>query len=215
VLSNIKRWGVLIICVSFLGMSACTQVPVKQTQKEKPAALVKDRQNAWKQRQAYLNRKTVWSMTSKIALRFRDDHWTFGLNWLQRSPYQYVMQIKNPVTGAIVAKISRQGRQVTLLANDGKRYQDTDEERLLQRQTDVILPLKGMQYWVRGLISPQYKVDKLLLDARGRPTTIYQAGWKINYSRYANQQFNALPGKIVITRDRDSVYLKIIVKQWR
>jgi outer membrane lipoprotein LolB len=125
------------------------------------------------------------------------------------------MQIKNPLTGAIIAKLDKTPQQVSLLSGDGKTYRDTDEERLLQRQSGVKLPLKGMQYWVRGLSSPQYKVDKLTLDNLGRPQAIYQAGWKISYSRYLNNRFDAMPRKVVITRDKDNVYLKMIAKQWK
>ena len=57
-----------------------------------------------------------------------------------------------------------------------------DEERLLQTESGLKLPVKGMQYWVRGITSPQYKVDQLILDNAGRPQTLYQAGWKVSYS---------------------------------
>jgi len=173
------------------------------------------KQQAWKSRQNILIRKQAWSLNSKIALRYRDEHWTFGLNWVQKATRQYVMQIKNPVTGAVIARLTKNYQGVALLSDDGKTYHDADEERLLQRQSGVQLPLKGMQYWVRGLTSPVHKVDKLVLDSRGRPKTIFQAGWQINYSNYLNASTAALPRKVVITREKDNVYLKMIAKQWR
>ncbi len=202
-----------LVVFGFLFLSACTQIPIKKPT-TKPVVTSSLKQTLWKKRQLAITKKAAWNLTSKIALRYRADHWSFGLRWLQQSAKQYVMEIKNPVTGGLLAKLSRNNSQVSLLADDGKTYRDTNEERLLLRQTGVKLPLKGMQYWVRGLASPLYKVDKLVLDASGRPQVLYQAGWKIEYSRYANNRFDAMPQRVVITRTENSVYLKMIIKQW-
>lgn len=194
----------------------CSQLPVKTVVDKK--AVIKaptTKQSAWKQRQQYLARKAAWNLTSKIALRYRADHWTFGLNWAQKAVKQYSMQINNPLTGAVVAKLTRNNAGVSLLSDDGKTYRDNDEERLLTSQSGVTLPLKGMQHWVRGLSSPIYKLDQLVLDSQGRPQSLMQAGWKIEYSKYLTPSYNAMPGKVVITRTKDSVYLKMIAKKWQ
>ncbi len=204
----------LSVILSALYLSACSQSR-RITPVNKPVVQTANKNAAWKMRQQQLARKPSWTLTSKIALRYREDHWNFGLNWQQRNLNNYQMKIKNPLTGAIIAKLDKTSQQVSLLSGDGKTYRDTDEERLLQRQSGVKLPLKGMQYWVRGLSSPQYKLDKLTLDTQGRPQAIYQVGWKISYSRYVNNRFDAMPRKIVITRDKDNVYLKVIAKQWQ
>ena len=208
-------WRTTLLAISFMAISACSQMPLKKTEVTKPVSSISGQQNGWKKRQLILAKKPKWGLTSKIALRYRDDHWTFGLNWAQQALRQYVMQINNPVTGAVVARLTRNNNGVSLLSDDGRMHQDTDEERLLLRQSGVRLPLKGMQYWVRGLSSPVYKIDKLTLDSFGRPQTLYQAGWKIDYSRYLNNSVQAMPGKVVISRDKDSVYLKMIAKQWQ
>ena len=210
-----KRLLILLSVISsFLLLSACSQNRTV-TPINKPLVQTASKNSAWEMRQQQLAKKSNWALISKVALRYREDHWNFGLNWNQRNLNNYQMQIKNPLTGAIIAKLDKTPQQVSLLSGDGKTYRDTDEERLLQRQSGVKLPLKGMQYWVRGLSSPQYKVDKLTLDSLGRPQAIYQAGWKISYSRYLNNRFDAMPRKVVITRDKDNVYLKMIAKQWK
>ncbi len=173
------------------------------------------KETLWKQRQRLLVNDSNWNLKSKVALRFREDNASFGLNWAQRAVQHYVMQITNPITGGLVAKLSRDKSGVTLLSDDGKTYRDSDEERLLRRQAGIGLPLKGMQYWVRGLASPQYKTEKLTLDVYGRPQSIQQAGWKIDYSRYLSTKSNAMPSKVVISRAKDDVYLKMIAKQWQ
>ena len=196
-------------------ISGCSQLPVKTTITTKPATSTASKEILWKQRQRLLVSDVNWNLRSKVALRFREENMSFGLSWAQKAVQNYVMQITNPITGGLVAKLSRNKLGVSLLSDDGKNYRDSDEERLLQRQAGIGLPLKGMQYWVRGLASPQYKTERLTLDAYGRPQSIQQAGWKIDYSRYLSNKSNAMPGKVVITRAKDNVYLKMIVKQWQ
>lgn len=212
----IKKWKrVFIIVGLFMLLSACSSIPIKQAHTVKSGSTISSKQVLWKKRQQVVAKKSVWNLNSKIALRYRADHWNFGLRWIQQSATQYVMQIKNPVTGGLLAKINRNNKKVYFLADDGKTYHDTDEERLLVRKTGVKLPIKGMQHWVRGLASPLYKVDKVVLDSKGRAQILVQAGWKISYSRYINNKFDAMPQKIIITREKDSVYLKVIAKQWK
>ena len=196
-------------------LSACTQIPTKPSVPAGPATSANTKENLWKQRQRLLVNDVSWNLKSKIALRFREENTSFGLNWAQKAVQHYIMQITNPITGGLVAELSRDKSGVLLLTNDGKTSRDTDEERLLKRQTGISLPLKGLQYWVRGLASPQYKTNKLVLDNFGRPISLQQAGWKISYSRYLSNKSNAMPRKVVITRDEDNVYLKMIAKQWQ
>lgn len=210
----IKKWAFTLMIFGLFSLTACSNVSTNQSGVKKPGSTASSKQALWKKRQLVVTKKMTWNLDSKIALRYRADHWNFGLKWLQQSAKQYVMQIKNPVTGGLLAKLSRTNNAVSLLANDGKTYKDSDEERLLLRQTGVKLPIKGMQYWVRGLASPLYKVEKVALDAKGRPQALYQAGWKITYSKYVNNNFDAMPRKIVISRTKNSVYLKMIVKKW-
>jgi outer membrane lipoprotein LolB len=196
-------------------LAGCSQTTVTKPFSTNPVVSSMSKDKLWKKRQQVLIRDNSWTLKSKIALRFRQDHWTFGLNWVQQAVQQYVMQINNPITGGVVARLSRNKSGVSLLSDNGKIYRDVDEERLLQRQANIRLPVKGMQYWVRGLPYPKYKIDKVVLDSLGRPQSIIQSGWKIDYSKYSSNKFNAMPRKVVISSTKDSVYLKMIAKQWQ
>ncbi len=207
--------SISLISLSLFVLNGCTRLPVNNQPTKKPVVSADSKDALWKQRQRLLINDSNWNLRSKVALRFRDESVSFGLNWAQRAVQHYVMQISNPLTGGLVAKLSRDKTGVTLLSDNGKTFRDTDEERLLQRQAGIGLPLKGMQYWVRGLASPQYKTEKLLLDSLGRPKSLSQAGWKIDYQRYLSNKSNAMPTKVVITRAKDNVYLKMIAKQWQ
>lgn len=205
--------SLVFILLGLISLAGCSQVPVTTS---KPSGVVTvNQQTAWQKRQAYVNNKQAWNLNSKVAMRYGEENVSFRLNWLQQPAFNYVMQIFNPLTGAMIARLSRKSGGVSLLADDGRIYRDTDEERLLLKQSGLNLPVKGMQYWVRGIASPKHKVEALQLDAYGRPQVLQQAGWKINYSRYANNNYNAMPNRVVLVRGKDNLYVKMIAKKWQ
>jgi len=203
----------IFVLMGLISLAACSQLPVTTS---KPSSVVPgNQQTAWQKRQAYVKTKQAWNLNSKVALRYGEENVSFRLNWLQQPAFNYVMQIFNPLTGAMIARLSRKSGGVSLLADDGQIYRDTDEERLLLKQSGLNLPVKGMQFWVRGIPSPKHKVDVLQLDAYGRPQVLQQAGWKIKYSRYANNNYNAMPNRVVLVRGKDNLYVKMIAKKWQ
>ncbi len=204
-----------LLLMSVMLISGCSQINTTPTSSVTPGTTTLAKQTAWQQRQGFLGRKQSWQLKSKVSLRFDDENLIFGLNWAQRPSNNYVMEINNPITGGLVSKLTRLNGAITLLADNGKTYRDTDEERLLKNQSGLSIPVKGMQYWVRGLTSPQYKVDSLVLDNAGRPLTLQQAGWKIVYSSYVNNGKNALPRKINLSRGADKIFIRLIAKNWQ
>lgn len=203
----------LVLAISVLFLGGCARI----TQPVAPSSTAtnKTQNGAWQQRNAILSRKNTWNLKSKIGLSYQEEYWQFGLNWAQQASGQYTMQINNPLTGAVVAKLLQNRQGATLLANDGKTYRSRNAEQLLYAQSGLKMPLDGMQYWVKGITSPQYKVDKLVLDNKGRPTFIQQAGWLIQYGAYQSNTAIALPRKIMLKRAKDNVSVKLIAKQWQ
>ncbi|MFN3786095.1 MAG: lipoprotein insertase outer membrane protein LolB, partial [Thiothrix sp.] len=103
---------------------------------------------------------------------------------------------------------------VTLQTN-GKTYQDANAERLLQSQLGVSLPLDGMQYWVRGIPAPNTPINNVKLDPQGRPETLQQSGWQIEYNGWHGNGAQALPEKINLSRAPDNTNVKVIAKAWQ
>ena len=204
-----------LLITNLMLITGCSKININQPASVTPAKPPVAQQKAWQQRQAFLARKGAWRLKSKVSLRFDDENLIFGLNWSQLPANNYVMQISNPITGALVSKLSRTNGVISLLADNGRTYRDNDEERLLKEHSGLTIPVKGMQHWVRGLSSPQYKVDNLVLDNAGRPRTLQQAGWKIIYSSYVNNGTNALPRKINLSRGAEKIYIRLIAKNWQ
>lgn len=181
---------------------------------KKPTPTPRAKQTPWQQRQAAMTRMQTWNMGGRAALRFKGDAWTFGLNWIQRNKQQYSLQIRNPLTGTVVGILDQSPGKATLRSR-GKVSTGTDAERLLQQQLRVKMPVNGMPYWIRGVMAPQYPLGKVVLDAKGRPKQIVQAGWVMDYFNYKGLRFDAMPGKVNISRKQEQVNVRILAKQWK
>jgi outer membrane lipoprotein LolB len=149
-----------------------------------------------------------------VGIQFQEQSASFNISWLQNGNGQYEMNIKNPLTGSILAYLKGDRSEVTLQAN-GKTYKDANAERLLQGQLGVSLPLDGMKYWVRGVPSPDSPVQQVKLDALGRPETLQQSGWVVEYTGWKGNDWKALPEKVNLSRAPDNTKVKVIAKDWQ
>lgn len=211
-MNQLKVFAALaVVSTALVGCSQQSIMPASAAVVTKPSKPIT---NPWQQRQRVMNNMQSWSMGGRAALRFKGDAWTFSLNWLQKNKQQYVLQIKNPLTGTLVG-VLEQSPGKAVLRSQGKVYSGVDAERLLQQQLRVKMPVNGMPYWVRGVMAPQYPAGKIQLDAQGRPKQIIQAGWVMDYSNYQGNDYAALPGKVNISRAQEQVNVRILAKQWK
>jgi len=211
----IKGLSSTVLLISVLFMTACSGIQNNNVSGSAVPSTA-SKESSWKQRQDFLAKQTSWQLGSRASLRYDvDENLPFGMVWRQKPSNNYEITMTNPLTGAVVSKVTREGNLVTLLDDKGKTYTDSDEERLLRRQTNLSIPLKGMQHWVRGLSSPLYDVVKLDLDNAGRPTNIEQAGWKVSYTGYESNETNALPRKIRLSRDTEEISIRMVAKSWK
>lgn len=208
-----KQVYLALLCTSALVLTACSSQPKPATSGSVMKAA--NPEGAWAERQRVLAQMQQWQLKGRVGLQLREQSWSFGLDWAQRNSRQYEMQIQNPLTGGLMATVLETGSQVTLKAADGKVYQDTDAERLLARQLKMNLPLKNLQYWARGLPSPNVAVDAVKLDAAGRPTRLQQAGWVVDYASYEGNGTQALPSKIQLEKASERVKAKLVAKEWK
>jgi outer membrane lipoprotein LolB len=216
-----KKWHsvnnigwILLGSVLLLGGCSSQQASIKPVVKSKSGPDDSSKEALWKQRQLRFSKMAAWTMDGKVAMRYKVNNWSFGVTWAQQGANDFVINIKNPFTGATVALITQNGNKVTLKSSDGKSYQDTNAERLLKKQANIELPLNGLVYWARGVTAPQYSKAIVKLDAMGRPQQITQANWVIKYRRYNGDNYTSLPTKIILTRKKDAVYVNMITKKW-
>lgn len=209
-----KHW-MLVASLCLFALTGCATQGKTPTPGTSNASVPSDPQIAWKQRQADFAKMSSWRMQGRVGIQFRDESVSVGIAWLQQGKDQYEMNIKNPLTGAVVAYMQGSATEVTLKTEDGKTYQDANAERLLQGHMGVSLPLSGMKYWVRGIPSPDAPVEVVKLDSMGRPEMLQQSGWQVAYTGWKGNGLRALPEKINLTRAAENTRVKVIAKDWQ
>lgn len=207
------RNGVLLLCA--LSIVGCTQNNTKPGGNVPVATVASSPEAAWQNRQRVFAQMKEWSMKGRVGLQLRGQSWSFGMDWTEKAGGESVMDIINPLTGAVMANIRETGSQVVLKAADGKSYRDTDAERLLQRQLKLKFPLNDMRYWARGIPAPDKPVEAIKLDQRGRAVRLQQAGWVVDYTAYKDQSANALPTKMTLEKAAERAKAKVVTKQWQ
>jgi len=209
------KHGIWLLCALSLAVVGCSTTQAPSTKPSNIPTINKSTPQAmWEQRQQVFARMKEWRMDGRVSLTLDQQNWSFSLDWLQRGN-QAEMNIKNPLTGSTMAKIVDTGSRVTMTSSDGKTYQDTNAERLLQKQLGMRLPLSGMRYWARGIADPSLPLDRVEWDSFGRAKVLEQGGWVIKYARYVSDGSNALPDKIQVDRAADKMKVKVLAKDWK
>ncbi len=215
------RNGILLLCALTVA-AGCTQNKARPGAAKPAAVTASTPEAAWQNRQRVFARMKAWSMKGRVGLQLRGQSWSFGMNWAEKAGGESVMDIINPLTGAVMANIRETGSQVVLKAADGKSYRDTDAERLLQRQLKLRFPLNDMRYWARGIPAPNQPIESVKLDAKavkldakGRPLKLQQGGWVVTYTAFKGNGTNAFPAKMTLEKAAERAKAKVVAKQWR
>lgn len=205
----LKKIAVLVF-ITVIGVVGCSNPPQQGASIDDAA-----KQKLWQQRMQALSSVKSWRLSGRASVAYRNENYPFGLDWQQQNVNSHQLLIRHPVTQKQLAKLVTLNQSVTLTTDTGKVLRDTSAERLIEQQMRVKMPVDGMQTWVRGIAAPQYPLTRLALDNSGRPISIEQAGWTIQYGAYQSVSLMALPTSITISRTQpESIRVKVRVKSW-
>ena len=147
-----------------------------------------------------------FELTGRFAARYRDEAASGILAWRHRAAHDEVL-LSSPF-GQGLARISREGEAVTLVAGDDKRYSAADAETLTEQVLGFRLPLKGLADWVRARpatdapAAAEYAQD-------GRLLSLEQHGWRIEYSSYEG----ARPTRLKLLYP--GLELRLAISEWK
>lgn len=192
------RLALLILLAVFSG---CAVVP----REPGPA----EREASWERRVEELAAHDSWDFTGRIAVKTADDAWSASLRWRQVGE-SYRVNLWGPL-GRTLARLDGSPYGVTLRTSDGTYYAQSPEH-LLYSELGWQLPVSGMRHWVRGLPAPEDPIDVLQLDAIGRPERMEQSGWQLAFPEYERYSLDALPGRVLLSRDLVSI--RLLAESW-
>ena len=181
-------------------LSGCSALSVQQ-----PVAVPT---GSWAEYQLEMAAITDWELSGKIGIRTPDDSQSANLYW-QQLDQQYAIEMTGPLGQGGARIVGQPGDVKISIAGEGD-YQASSPEALMYDTLGWAVPVQQIQWWVRGLPSPDSPFQHQL--SNNRLSQLQQDGWQVNYLRYSQHDRYTLPGKIRLSRDTLSITL--IIKEW-
>jgi len=152
--------------------------------------------------------ETRFEVAGRLAARSGEEALSGKFAW-QHAPERDQWDFFSPL-GQVVARLSRQGDQASLITSDGQRF-DEPFDQLVSRVLGMSVPVSALSRWVQaGVVANE---DVRELDAVGRPQKIIDSGWQVRYPSYASDRPDARPR--VIELSRGDANLKLVIDTWQ
>jgi len=146
-----------------------------------------------------------FELNGRVSVRYGSEGVSGSIFWRHSSDADELL-ITSPL-GQGVARISRSGREVQLIASDGRHYRATDAESLSERVLGWRLPLAGLPDWVLARPGPGGPAA-LSRDGEGRVIELRQDDWSIEYQEYEGGR----PSRLRLRRD--NLEIRLVIDRW-
>lgn len=166
-------------------------------------------------RQAWLQTHPDWSLQGRAAISKGRNGGSGRIDWRQNGS-QYQVQLSAPVTRqswVLSGDTASGGGQLEGL--DGGPRAGDDAEQLLLEATGWAIPVNLLSDWLRGrAVAAAGTAAAPGLDAEGRPRTLQQQGWVIEFLEWypAEPERPALP-RWIEARNGDAK-VRLLLDQW-
>lgn len=188
------RKGSALFLIAFLG--ACATAPSAPPTRA-PATLSPDR--------------VRFELTGRIGVQNGEEGMSGLLRWLH-GPDGDELWFSSPLGGS-VARLVRDQDGVELVSGNGPPRRAPNAETLTREALGWDLPLTGLEFWILGRPAPGMDSQRVDRDpASGRLTRLVQDGWSIEYRRYLDTEWGALPA--LINLEYGSLQLRFAVDRW-
>lgn len=146
----------------------------------------------------------AFRIEGRIAVRRVDESFSAGIEWRHDAQSDDIV-VSGPL-GQGLARLTAGGGAALLETADRKRYVAADLDGLSAQVFGTPLPVSGLGRWVLGRPAGD---GAARLDAAGRPASLAEQGWVIEYLRYESEAPDALPELLQAKREDVEVRLKI------
>ena len=180
-------------------LSACTAIA--------PPA---EENSDWARQRDQLQDLDSWELRGRVNVRYDNESHTPRINWLQQN-VDYRIRLWGTFNAGNTLIVGRPG--YVTLENDGEIVDASSPEELILRQMGYELPVSQLNYWIKGLPSPESEAQ-LSFNELNQLTTIEQADWTINLSDMRQYGQISLPRRVELTRPRNDIRLRFIGLNW-
>ena len=148
-----------------------------------------------------------FELAGRIAVRYREEAASGNVAWRHARDADELL-ITSPV-GSAVARLVREGGEFVLSTSDQREFRARDAEALTEQALGFRLPIAGLADWVRGRAAAGQPAT-LVRDAQGRPATLEQGGWRIEYQEF---RADGLPVRLKLAYP--GIDLRIAIHEWK
>jgi outer membrane lipoprotein LolB len=166
-------------------------------------------EQAYEQRQAYLESQPGWRLSGRLAASDGKDGGGGAFTWEQQTATTH-MSFRGAMGKGAWELEASPGRAELYLA-DGRQYSAASIAELVTAHMHAKVPVDALSWWVLGLARPGKYADREL-DAEGRLSFLRQFGWDVTFSNYKQAGETWLPGKLVARNKEHSV--KLAISEW-
>ena len=180
-------------------VSACTAVP--------PPA---NENSDWAHQREQLQNLDSWGLRGRVNVRYDNESHTPSINWLQQN-VDYRIRLWGTLNVGSTLIVGSPDN--VTLENSGETRSASSPEELILGQLGYELPLSQLNYWIKGLPSPDSEFQ-LSFNELNQLSTIEQADWTINLSDMRQYGPISLPRDVVLTRPRNGIRLRFFRLSW-
>ncbi len=153
-----------------------------------------------------------FELNGRIGVQNGDEGMSGLLRWLH-APDADQIWFSSPL-GSSIALLVRDENGVELSSGRGPPRRAPTAEVLTREALGWDLPLSGLEYWILGRPAPWTGTERVERDpASGRLTRLVQDGWNIEFRRYLDTEWGALPALIHLDYG-GSLQIRLAVDRW-
>lgn len=148
-----------------------------------------------------------FELVGRMAVSEGERSASMGVEWRHGAGDEWLFL--SPL-GQVVARIESDGRGALLQASGQEPLRAASVQELMGRVLGLAPPVEGVAAWVQGFPRDGARVRRL--DEVGRPASVADAGWIIDYLEYAGPQADARPRRLEAAWG--GARLKLVIDQW-
>lgn len=144
-----------------------------------------------------------WHFEGRLGIASPNDSWSANVDW-QHAWNAENLKLSGPLgQGAVAVKLAD---GVVKIDRGGGHVQSSNQpEEFINQQLGLFVPLHSLRYWVVGLPDSGQAYQET-------SDGFVQAGWLVEYKAMQKVGNEAMPHKMIVTKDR--LKLKLVIDQW-
>ncbi len=194
---NLLRPAALLLASSVL-LAACQTAPRLE------------QSTAWQIRENQLLALDHWQLQGRVNARYENESHTPRIRW-QQDEERYTIRLWGTLNAGNTLIEGRPG--FVTFDQGGEVRTASSPEALILEHLGYELPVSQLEYWIKGLPTPDEQ-HQLELGEFNEVLTMRQSGWTVNYEDYRLFGEYSLPRRIQMSRAERNIRLTFIGLNW-